>query len=727
MIEALASGLKNAVQTAAAPGAVAYVGDLHNTYFHGAAGNRQLLPEPLPATTDTVYDLASLTKVVATTTAIMQCRDSGIIDLDDSVGGHLALPAFNALTIRQLLTHTSGLVPGRPFYREATSMDEMLGMYASMNLDRTPGTGRTYSDVGFMMLGRIVELATWNRLDEFCRKYIFDPLEMTSTTFNPPPELALRAAATENCTWRGRIMCGEVHDENAYAVGGISGHAGLFSTAADLALFCRGLLDGSLFKESTVDEMMQLGLLPWYPWQGLGWQLDPWLNTSSGFLPSRGAFGHTGWTGTCLWVDREINLIAILLSNTCHPTRAGRHNAVLRETFYTSVAKVFYPRHANTHLGIDRLVLDGFDEIAGKRIAVLTNHAAVDSLGRHVTDVLKLAPATRIARLYSPEHGIAGQAEAGEKVGSQSAAAPVTSLYGQQKRPTQNELNTIDVFVIDLPDVGARYYTYAATMKECLAACAEAGVRVLVLDRPNPLGGLVLEGPVAGQAGSPVCWGEVPVRHGMTMGEIARWFQAAAFAKSKLKLSISALDNWPRGNLYTECSLPWVPPSPNIPTPETALLYVGMCLFEGTNLNEGRGTEIPFHVVGAPWLDARAVVGAIAAEDCPGCQLSPVQYTPVSIPGKAANPRFQNQTCQGVRIDIKAPHDLRAFRTAVALLNAIRHLHKSDFAWADSFDVLAGGPGLRQRIEAGTPAKDIVAGFESALTAYDKGRPKLYE
>ena len=612
-----------------------------------------------------------------------------------------------------------------PFYKECDSVDEMLQKYAGEPLKWPAGSRWKYSDAGFLLLGRVVELVARDSLDSFARKRIFAPLGMSDTMFKPPKQLAGRCAPTEQCPWRKRMVRGAVHDENAYAIGGIAGHAGLFSTVDDIAKFVRALLAGEVLKPDTVNGMIRLGQTPAWPWQGLGWQIDPWPSKNWGFLTSRTAFGHTGWTGTSLWVDATSGLFSIQLANTCHPSRSARDSETLRRVFFTGVSRAAYPASTNTHTGLDRIVREDFDPFRGKRIGLVAHHAAVDELGRSILDVFKLAPDVTIQTLFSPEHGLRGSAEAGEKVRSEQGAIPIVSLYGERQAPSSDELKGLDYFLVDLQDVGSRYYTYAATMKACMRACAEAGVTVVVLDRPNPAGGAVLEGPIAATTGSPVCWGQVPIRHGMTLGEIAAYFQKYELG-GKPSLDVKLLDAWEPARYFGECSLPWIPPSPNIPTPDTALLYVGMCLFEGTNLNEGRGTGTPFEVVGAPWLHAREVLKSLSDGDFSGCAVEIVEYTPRSIPGKAASPRFQDEVCQGLRVRVTDRAAARPFTAAVALLSAIHRVHGRRFKWGKSFDVLAGSDDLRTRIERGASAKEIVQVYSGSLAAFDAIRPRFY-
>jgi len=376
------------------------------------------------------------------------------------------------------------------------------------------------------------------------------------------------------------------------------------------------------------------------------------------------------------------------------------------------------------HTGLDRVMWDNYQAVRGRRIALLTNHAAVDTLGRHIIDVLQLGPDVMLTRLFSPEHGIRGQAEAGEAVPSESGPIPVTSLYGARKRPSADELAGIELFLVDLPDIGARYYTYMNTMKECIVACAEAGVPVLVLDRPNPLGGAVVEGPVAEDVGSPVCSAPVPVRHAMTLGELALLFQEIAAPRGNL--TISPCDNWPRERVFAECGLPWIAPSPNIPSPESALLYVGNCLFEGVNLNEGRGTETPFQLIGAPWLDADRVLDDLDDTVTKGCRLEAMRYTPRAIPGKASNPAYQDTRCEGIRIAVADWAAARPFSLAVSILSALQRRHGAHLEWNGFFDTLAGGTGLRERIQDGTAPQAIIAEAEPELDAFRAMRPSIY-
>jgi uncharacterized protein YbbC (DUF1343 family) len=725
-LEAVAArALAKAVRDAGAPGAVAWLGHRDSVAYSGAAGNRSTHPTAQAAALNTPYDLASLTKVVATTTAAMQLVERGALDLAMPVFELVPLPNLRGVTVRHLLTHTSGLPAHKDLYREVNTADAMLARIGELDLSWAPGTRRRYSDFGFMLLARIVSLTAKDSFDAYCAREIFVPLGMTDTAFNPPPPLAAHAAATEQCAWRGRLLQGEVHDENAAAMGGVSGHAGLFSTAPDLAKFCEALLSGGLLRSEALDQMLRPAQVPGYAWQGLGWKLDGWMSGNEGYLPSRWSFGHTGWTGTSLWLDRDTGRYAILLSNTCHPTRANRDNVSLRQVFHIPVSRAWYPRRTNAQTGLDQLAVDEFDALRGKRVGLLTNVAAVNAHGVQAQHLLRDAPGVQLRHLFGPEHGLRTQAEAGASVASETGSVPVTSLYGDRTAPTPEELARLDMLVVDLPDVGARYYTYAATLLDCMRACAAANKPVLVLDRPNPLGGEIVEGPVAQVFGRNVCVAPMPVRHGMTLGELALFMHRALAVPGDAPRVIPA-DNWPRELMWYDSGLPWRPPSPNLPDADTALLYIGNALFEGVNISEGRGTGQPFQLIGAPWLDPARVLENFDAAFATGVEITPATFTPRPIAGKSSSPRFNGETCKGFRFALYDRDAARPFMMIVALLRAIARTHGPQLEFLPFFDTLAGGPWLREQILADAPLDGIASECARQCAEFQSRRIKLY-
>jgi len=377
--------------------------------------------------------------------------------------------------------------------------------------------------------------------------------------------------------------------------------------------------------------------------------------------------------------------------------------------------------------GLDVLVSDRLDLLRGRRVGVLCHPASVTSDLVHIVDRL-IAAGVRPSRLFGPEHGVRGEAQ--DMVGvadgrDTRTGIPVTSLYGEtfeSLTPTAVDLEGLDVLVVDLQDVGSRYYTYVWTMAMALGAAARARVAIVVLDRPNPLGGVAIEGGTVKEAcTSFVGLGAVPVRHGLTIGEVARmvaagmpWGGTRFFRALDCDLTVVAARGWRRAMTFTDTGLPWVMPSPNMPTPDTALVYPGQCLFEATNLSEGRGTTRPFEIVGAPFLDGHAWAAALAETALPGLRLRPIAFRPTFH-------KFAGKACGGVQLHVVDAAAFRPYRTGVALIAAARKICGDDFRWrsepyefvADppAIDLLTGSAEVRRAIDVGAQLADIEAAF----------------
>jgi uncharacterized protein YbbC (DUF1343 family) len=377
--------------------------------------------------------------------------------------------------------------------------------------------------------------------------------------------------------------------------------------------------------------------------------------------------------------------------------------------------------------GLDVLCAERLDLLRGRRVGVLCHPASVTSDLVHIVDRL-IAAGVRPTRLFGPEHGVRGEAQDMVEVADGRDARtgiPVTSLYGEtfeSLTPTVAELEGVDVLVVDLQDVGSRYYTYVWTMALALGAAARARVAVVVLDRPNPLGGVAIEGGTLQDAcTSFVGLGAVPVRHGLTIGEVARLVAAGMpwggprFAQPlDCDLTVVAAQGWRRAMTFADTGLPWVMPSPNMPTPDTALVYPGQCLFEATNLSEGRGTTRPFEIVGAPFLDGHAWSAALAETQLAGVRLRPITFRPTFH-------KFAGKACGGVQLHVVDAGSFRPYRTGVALIAAARKLGGDAFRWraepyefvADppAIDLLTGSAEVRTAIDAGAAFADIEARF----------------
>jgi uncharacterized protein YbbC (DUF1343 family) len=354
------------------------------------------------------------------------------------------------------------------------------------------------------------------------------------------------------------------------------------------------------------------------------------------------------------------------------------------------------------------------------RVGLVTNHTAIDRDRVHAIDRLVEAPDVELVALFSPEHGIRGDAEGGIGIDSQQdsrTGLPIHSLYGETRKPTPEMLQGIQVLLFDIQDVGARYYTYVSTMALAMEAAGEAGIPFIVLDRPNPIGGVAVQGTVLDPAFSTfVGMYPVPMRHGMTPGELARLY-VGEFGL-EVDLTVAPVDGWRRSMFFGDTGLPWVPPSPNMPSVESALHYPGTCLFEGTNVSVGRGTEMAFQILGAPWLDGDALAAAMEAYRLPDLEIRPVSFVPVR-PGDG---KFSDQQIHGIRLIARGPgYDPTV--TALALLREAKRMSGERWEWRQShFDRLAGTDLLRLGIDRGDSMEALQEGWSTTLEAFGRLR-----
>ncbi len=370
--------------------------------------------------------------------------------------------------------------------------------------------------------------------------------------------------------------------------------------------------------------------------------------------------------------------------------------------------------------GLDVLVTDSAHLVVGRRVGLITNQSGVSRDGRSAIDVLAGLEGTELVALFSPEHGIRGRAPEGERIEDEVDAAtglPVYSLYDETRAPTPEELAKLDVLVFDLQDIGARYYTYVSTMAPAMRAAGAAGVPFVVLDRPDPIGGAA-QGPVLDPAFATfVGMFPVPVRHGMTTGELALLY-VGEFG-IEVELHVVPVDGWRRDLWFDETGLPWIRPSPNIPTLESAAHYPGTCLFEGTNLSVGRGTTAAFQQIGAPWLDAEALAERLRLRRLPGVRIDPATF----VPRQPTDGKFDGVTVHGVRFTVLDREVYDPVRTAVAALREARDLSGERWEWnARHFDRLAGSADLRTAIEDGADPDEIAASWEPGLDAFRRLR-----
>ena len=724
---------KKAIQTGKIPGAVILIGNQGKVIYCKAFGFRELKPKKSPMTTDTIFDMASLTKVIATSTAVMQLVEKGELNLDDPVAKYW--PEFKAngkelIRVCDLLTHYSGLRPALDSKPKWSGYDTALRMIEEEKPIFPPETNFIYSDVNFIILGELVSRISGKPLDVYCDDHIFKPLGMKDTGFKPSSALRSRVAPTQyEHGSKGKMLRGEVHDPAAYSMGGVAGHAGLFSTADDLGIFAQMILDGGNRKSAQIlsSRMIEKMTAPQsppgsMPLRGLGWNIDSSLG-------SIGSFGHKGYTGTGIWVDPVSNTYVIILTNRVHPNGKGKVEplrAKVLSLVNESIGIVARPLLSNgeeqgnnnkkVKTGIDIRVEEKFGPLAGLRVGLITNHSGIDSTGRRTVDLLHKAPGVKLVAIFSPEHGFFGKSEG--KVSPMKeplTGLPVYSLYGEVARPTQKMLAGLDALLFDIQDAGARFYTYITTMGYAMEACAKKGISFYVLDRPNPINASLAQGPILDRnLGSFTGYFPLPVRHGMTVGELARMFNVEK--RIGAKLHVIKMHGYERTDWYDESGLLWVSPSPNLRTLTEAILYPGVGMVEGANMSVGRGTGTPFELLGAPWINGEELASYLNNRNIQGIQFMPVEFTPNSS-------LFKNQLCRGIRIVLLDRKVLDSPALGIEIASALHRLYPGNFQ-IDKTLGLIGSREVLQAIKNGQDPISIVQNWQGALEDFCKVRSK---
>ncbi|MBI4905393.1 MAG: DUF1343 domain-containing protein [Acidobacteria bacterium] len=742
--------VRQSVKDGQLPGAVLLLANNGKVLHRAAYGKRVLTPTVETMTADTIFDAASLTKVVATTASVMKLFEQGKIQLNERVTKYL--PAFQGgksdITVRQLLTHFSGMRPDldlKPAWK-----GQQLGIQKALS-DKPvaqPGERFLYSDINFILLGEIVRQVSGKPLDVYAKENIFVPVGMTDTTFNPPAGWRARIAPTEQYPGMNAPLRGVVHDETSRFMGGVAGHAGLFTTADDLRKFGEMLIAGGMANGKRVLSPLTIRKFtePQTPpdqttLRGLGFDMDSQFSSNRGELFPIGSFGHTGFTGTSLWVDPVTRTVLVLMSNSVHPYRRPAVSALRSEvatiaaaalgvdaqnvtlTSYNETQTGGFRRRAVAHnanlmTGIDVLSSNKFPVFNGKRVGLITNHTGLSREGKRTIDVMR-AGGVNLVALFSPEHGISGK-EDHENVGDAKDAAsgiPVYSLYrGKQRAPNREMLRNVDVLVFDIQDIGARYYTYACTMWNAMEVASQVNLPFVVLDRPNPITGVKVEGPVLDkELESFVGCFPMPLRHGMTIGELAKMFHGER--KLTGKLQVIPMKNWQRGDWLDSTGLAWVDPSPNIRSLTASLLYPGVAIIEyARNYSVGRGTATPFEVVGADWINGRELAARLNARNIPGVRVYPVAFTPTDPPLKGV-------ACQGVRFVVTDRERLNAPRLGLEIAVALEKLYpgKIDFAKNEK---LIGSKAVIEALKKATDPRVIEQDYDARLMEFIAMREK---
>jgi uncharacterized protein YbbC (DUF1343 family)/CubicO group peptidase (beta-lactamase class C family) len=836
---------------------VVLIGQDGQAMFEHAYGERKLAGEPgldgkssaaEPMTEDTIFDMASLSKNLATSTSIMQLYEAGkIASFDDPVEKYL--PAFNEeheperskVTLRMLLTHTSGEAPDVDL-KDAWGLakpDKAEGIHRALTtpLKAAPGSRFEYSDINFILLGYLVEQLSGEPEDVYASEHIFKPLGMTETRYlplskacgphrvvgaaiawapAPPGRMAFACPAGDWSTALleriapeahddeskanpsanpdfDRLLRGTVHDPTTRRMGGVAGHAGVFSTAHDVSLFAAALLEKLLhgtgpfpLKQSTLrmmtepeqpghtaeqiaaanaaeqaaiaagDKPAEPGLAPHYPaikgqdLRGFGWDIDTAFSKPRGVVFPIGSFGHTGFTGTSLWMDPASDTYLILLANAIHP-RGNPPISNLRGEVATAAAEALgadtsaerkalraelhgsYSVDKNgcdwachdTLTGIDVLESTHFAALADlHRIGVFTNQSGLDAHGRSTIDVLAKLTEAKLTTIFTPEHGITGKQDT-EHIASGSDPAtglPVVSLYGAHavdRRPTHAQLASLDAVVVDLKDAGVRFWTYEAAVRYFLEAASEEttqfhhALKIILLDRPNPVAGRAVEGPVSdAELESYVNVMPVPVRHGLTLGELARYIVGTEHLGTDL--TVVPMQHWSRSEYFAQTGLPWVNPSPNLRSPAAAILYPALGLIETTNISVGRGTEHPFSFFGAPWMNAADVAAELTER-----RISGVVFTAATeqIDEDANHYPFHGQTIPAVRLSVTHPTDFNSPETGIEILGVLHRLYPTQFQLAKVETLLCSQETLAA-LERGEDPRTIAAGWQRSIDAF---------
>ncbi|MGD9627663.1 MAG: exo-beta-N-acetylmuramidase NamZ domain-containing protein [Pyrinomonadaceae bacterium] len=759
------------------PGAVVIVGRKGKIVYRKAFGNRSLVPIVEKMTVDTIFDVASLTKPVATATSIMILIEQGKLRLNDTVGKFIPDiddPEAKKVTILQLLTHTSGYRPDFDLGEKWTGREGMLAALKKEKLRNPPGTRFVYSDIGFIVLGEIVERVSKEFLFEFASGFL-GHTSVRNMTFLPTRVVPVNAqrelwsftggfhanhpptdfAPTESVRGQGnylgaafagddkagnQILRGEVHDPTAFRMGGVAGHAGLFATADGLARYAQMMLNGGtlngkrILTAQTVAKMTQPFVVAEDgSARALGWDMDTSFSANRGDLFPKGSFGHTGFTGTGIWIDPTSQTFYVFLSNRVHPDGKGdvtplrgkvatvvasaiedlpiekwkeaeaRYNAAVAAQVPKFKEAVESARRASTGTqasppatsrsgvaplagetpavqsvtvlnGIDILERNGFKELDGKKIGLVTNHTGRNLAGKSTIDILHETKNVDLVSIFAPEHGIRGELDTEniDDTKDEKTGLPVYSLYKDGiSRPKPEQLKDLDAIVYDIQDIGARFYTYTATLKNVMEEAAKAKIPVYVLDRPNPINGVDVEGSLADEDKlSFIAAHTIPVRYGLTIGELGQMMNTER--KIGADLRVIKMEGWRRSMWFDETGQTWVNPSPNMRSLTQATLYPGIGLLETTNLSVGRGTDTPFEVIGAPWLDGQRLAKHLNERRLPGVRFIPVRYKPnASV--------FKGEDLGGVNIVITDRSKFRSVRTGIEIACALRKLYPTEW------------------------------------------------
>jgi len=745
---ALDAAVDEAVRDGLIPGAVLIVGHDGKILHRKAYGSRALVPAREAMTLDTIFDLASLTKVIATTSGAMKIFEDGKLRLSDKVTDYL--PEFQGgksdITIRDLMTHFSGFRPDFDLDPPFSGYEAGIHRALIEKPQNPPGVRFVYSDTNFILMGEIVRRKSGKPLDAFTREEIFTPLGMVDTQFRPPASLRARIAPTEIDAATGEPFRGVVHDPRARLMGGVAGHAGLFSTAGDLSRFAEMMLGMGtrdtvrVLSPLTVRKFTSPETPPDQPvLRGLGWDIDSSYSSNRGELFPIGSYGHTGFTGTSMWIDPATNSYVILLTNFVHP-KAGKSLTALRSRIATiaaaatgadapgvsvigynetmegaGVRRMIAPNH-HVLTGLDVLEQDKFAALKGKRIGLITNQSGFDQNGRRGVDAMRDA-GVEVTTLFSPEHGLTGKEDRQDVADAKDAATglPVWSLhYNGRYRLTPEMTHNVDALVFDIQDVGARFFTYSCTMLYALEEASKAKLPFYVLDRPNPVTGTHVEGPLLDDdLQSFIGCYAMPIRHGLTLGELAT--MANGERHWNADLHVVKMKNWSRGDWFDSTGLSWIDLSPNMRSLNAATLYFGLAMLEyGKGYSVGRGTDSPFEQIGAEWIHGVELARFLNERSIPGVRAYATRFTP-------AVPPLKDLPLEGVRFVVVNREQFSSVRLGLEVAYALGKLYPGKLD-IESCRRLIGNRKVVDSIKSGDDPRAIEQRIEAELSAFEERR-----
>ncbi len=760
--------IEQAIRADQLPGAVVLISHNGELVYRKAFGSRSLEPRREPMTLETIFDVASLTKSMATALSLMRLVELGQVRLNDPLSRYIPDFAHNGkedITIRQLATHFSGLREDLDLKQQWTGKQEAYRRAHEETPVAPPGTVFRYSDINFIVLGELIERVSGMPLEKYAQAHIFEPLGLNHTQFLPPTAWLPLIAPTEYDE-RNQMLRGVVHDPTARRMGGVAGHAGLFSSADDMAVFAQSLMDGKgPLSSITVAKMTSPQQPPTATvLRGIGWDIDSPFSSNRGELLPIGSFGHTGFTGTSLWIDPATKTFIIILANGVHPhLRTGGGVVALRTKIATATAAALdlkvsdedqqrfaaitgyneamtatrrlASRNGHVKTGLDVLEEQNFAALLPpdanssaanpspakpRRIGLLTNQTGVDAQGRRSIDVLAHAPGIELAAIFSPEHGVTGTLDTTDIANSRDkvTGVPVYSVYGakdSQRHPSPDVVKNLDALVFDIQDAGVRFYTYETTLGYFLEAAKAAGIELIVLDRPNPITGSFVQGPISENGPeSFLNYFPRPLRHGMTIAELAKMYNEEKGIHARLK--IVAMQGWQRGDWFDSTGITWTNPSPNLRSVAQATLYPGVGMVEGTNVSVGRGTDTPFEILGAPWINARQLADFLNARNISGIRFVPVQFTPASS-------NYANQLCSGINLIVADRNSLEAAELGVELASAMLKLYPNDYKIARMNELLLDRPSF-EAIQRGEDPRRIADEWRDAQQQFLQLRRK---